>query len=138
MKKLILAVLLALCLAVPCRASDITIQRVTVMDGSTAVAAGDDYSGTTTTYTVGNREGFFSIQASATGSGAAKIEYYVSMDGTNFAEPSGASDIITGLTSSSGTVTAAFDPPLCESLRIVVTETGGASSITPTIYLMYR
>ncbi len=112
--------------------------RATVMAGATAISAGDDYSGTTTTYEVANRQGYFSVQASATGSGTAKIEYYISLDGTNFAEPSGVTDIITALTSASGTVTASFAPPICTKLRIVVTETGGVSTITPTVYLMYR
>ena len=116
-----------------------TVPKVaTIMDGATAIAASQDYSGTTTTFYVSGVEGFFAIQASATGNGTAKVEYYTSIDGVTFAEPAGATDIIAALTSASGTVTVQFFPDYCERLRIVVTETGGVSTITPTIRMIYR
>jgi len=136
------ALLILVCLGlglVPCVAlAGSSVSLVTIMDGSTAIAASDDYSGTATTFSVAGREGFFAIQASASGSGTAKVEYYTSLDGTTFAEPAGAVDIIAALTSASGTVTVQFFPDFCEKIKIVVTETGGASSITPTIRMIYR
>jgi hypothetical protein len=119
-------------------ASSTVPTTVKIMGGATAVSASRSYSATATTFDVENSQGYFSVQASATGSGTAKIEYLVSLDGTNFAEPSGASDILTGLTGASGVLTASFQPPICKKIKIAVTETGGSSSITPTVYFMYR
>ena len=138
MKKVLFLSMAIILLASTSWAGDNPPSRVVVMSGSTAISAGADYSGTSTTFTVGDRQGYFTIQASATGSGTAKIEYYVSVDGTNYAAPQGSSAVITGLTSSSGIVNAQFFPDFCEKIRIVVTETGGVSTITPTIYLLYK
>ena len=139
MKKLfVLLMVLGLGLPGLALADDYGATLVTVMGGSTAISASHCYSSTSTIYNVGNRQGYFSVQASATGNGTASINYQISLDGTNFATPATTSAAITGLTSSSGTVTAYFAPPLCQKIKVIVTETGGSNTITPTIYLMYR
>lgn len=139
MKKMLL-VLVCLGLGlVPTTALARSVTSVTIMDGATAISASDDYSSATlTTFTVGDREGFFAIQAVTTGNGTGKIEFYTSIDGVTFKEPTGGGDIITGLTTAGGAKYAEFSPDYCEKIRIVVTETGGANSITPTIKMIYR
>ncbi len=137
------ALLILVCLGlgfVPAMALAGSTPRVaTIMDGATALSASQEYSGTTTTFTVSDREGFFAVQASAVGTGVVKIEFYTKADGAaTFAEPSSGGDIITGLTGSSGTVTTQFSPDYCNELCIVITETGGAASVTPTVKMIYK
>jgi hypothetical protein len=84
--------------------------------------------------------GYFSIQVALTGDGTAKFEYLLSNDGTNYLEPSSASDIGTGLTKtggpgSDGKEIYSFSPELAKHMKIKVTETGGANSITVTVTL---
>jgi len=80
-------------------------------------------------------EGYFSIQGTVTGDGTAKIEYELSNDGITYVEPESATDIITGLTKTSGPGSDGkffeeFNPELALYLRLKVTETGGANSVT--------
>ncbi len=112
------------------------LKKVIVLDGTTSIAASG--SSTSDTYMVGMSEGFFAIQVSTAGAGVLKVEYLASMDNANFQEPSGATDIITDINAGSGTVYISFSPDFCEYMKIKVTETGGASSVTPTVTLLFR
>jgi hypothetical protein len=138
MKKLILALLFCL-IASPAMALDIT--SVTIADGLTAVAAGHSYS--PVSVNCSTLEGYFALQGRIAGDGTAKIEYWTSSDGTTYREPTGATDIISGFTKTSGPASDGrffiqFAPDFCKYLKIVITETGGVSTITPTITLIKR
>lgn len=85
-------------------------------------------------------DGFFGLQYTITGNGTAKIEYLLSNDGTTYVEPSAATDIATGLTKTSGPGSdgkdyVAFSPEVSRYLKIKVTETGGANSVTGVLQL---
>lgn len=111
------------------------------------VAASGSASSTAIDFANMNRswqpDGYFSIQVAVTGDGTAKFEYLISNDGTNFLEPSAASDITTGVTKTSGPGSDgkdiySFTPLPCRWMKIKVTETGGADSITVTVDLMFN
>lgn len=80
--------------------------------------------------------GFFSIYVIVAGSGTAKIEYLLSLDGTTFLIPSGADDIVTAMTAGSDILP--FSPELAKQLKIKVTETGTSDPITVTIILAFQ
>ncbi len=118
------------------------VKMATMMDGGTAVAAGHAYSPTYVSLDF-QKDGYFAVQGRIQGSGTAKVEYWVSADGTTYREPQNGSDIVSGFTATSGPLSdgrfyAQFSPDFCQFLMIVVTETGGVSTITPTIYLLYK
>ncbi len=84
-----------------------------------------------------NASGYFSIQMVLSGValGVLKGEYQVSNDGTNFVEPTGATDIFTALDinagpGSDGIDIYSFEPELAKFLKIVITETDGAAGVT--------
>ena len=86
------------------------------------------------------RTGIFSLQFAVSGNGTAKFEYEISLDGTNWLEPSTASDIAAAQTAASGPGADgkdiyAFEPILAPYIRIKCTETAGANSITVTAWL---
>lgn len=88
------------------------------------------------------QDGIFSVLYTITGSGTAKIEYTVcaTKDGT-FIEPSGASDIASGLTSSSGTSgvdLVSFEPELAPFMKIKLTETGTAADVVVDLWLFIQ
>ncbi len=112
------------------------VKSVVILDGTTTIAASG--SDTSSAIVVGNKQGYFALQLSTAGDGTLKVEYHASADGTNFQEPSGADDIITGVVTGDGTVYIGFSPVFCEQMKIKVTETGGADSVTPTVTLLYR
>jgi hypothetical protein len=67
------------------------------------------------------------------GDGTAKVEYLVSVDGTNFVTPSTASDILTGFTKTSGTAgkdIIAVSIISARYLKFKFTETGTSDNIT--------
>ena len=110
-------------------------------DAVTIAASGTD---TSDAILFGTRvpDGFFSLQVTLTGSGTAKIEYQLSNDGTDYLTPSSASDVVTTHTVSSGPGSDGKDIYKIESMvtrgmKIKVTETGGANSITVTNTLVY-
>ncbi len=85
------------------------------------------------------------VAAVVSGSGTCKIEYFIpttqtdggGLDGLGgFIEPTGAADIGTGLTA--GSYTAEFTPVVCDAIRFKVTETGGANSVTVTVYVVIK
>ena len=75
-----------------------------------------------------NRAGIFSLFYTLTGTGTGKIEYQISYDDVTYAEPSEALDVGTGLTAGSDFIS--FEPVLAPFIRLKITETGGANSIT--------
>lgn len=84
-----------------------------------------------------NSEGFFSLQIAVTGDGTLKGEYQVSNDGVTYVEPTGATDIFSGFTKTSGPGADgkdlfSFSPPLALFVKIVLTETGGGDSVVAT------
>ena len=107
--------------------------------GSETIALSDNF-----TYDVDlvreNANGYFSIQIYITGDGTLKAEYLVSNDGTHFIEPTGATDIFSAYTKTSGPGSdgrdiVSFEPELAGHLRIKFTETGGANSVTIDAFL---
>ena len=85
-------------------------------------------------------DGFFSLQFTVTGDGTAKVEYELSNDRVTWSEPEGAPDIATALTKTSGPASdgkgiVGFSSETSPSMKIKVTETGGADSITVTAVL---
>jgi len=82
-------------------------------------------------------EGFFSLQITLTGDGTGKFEYQLSNDGTNYFTPSSGSDIVTAHTVASGPGgdgkdIYTFQPELAKYMKIKVTETVEANTITVT------
>ena len=82
------------------------------------------------------KDGFFSIQLILTGDGTAKVEYEVSNTGFDYVTQSDAEDIIvSGFTKTSGPGSdgkdlISFDVEPSSKMKIKITETGGADSIT--------
>jgi len=102
--------------------------EIDAWDGSTIAASSTGFYD----ITLGDYrpEGFASLQVEISGSGTLKIEQTTSNDGLTFNEPSGASDIVTALTT--GSAIYPFDLSFAKYLRILLTETGGADSVTIT------
>jgi len=80
-------------------------------------------------------EGFFSLQFNLTGTGTAKVEFMISNNDVDYIEPTGASDVLSAFTVTSGPGAngkdiASFSPPLARFLKLKVTETGGANGVT--------
>jgi len=78
--------------------------------------------------------GFFSVQVTIAGAGTAKVEYLLSHDNATFSDCG--TDIAIGLTA--GTQIYPFpdgEPVVAPWMKIKVTETGGASGVTATVYL---
>lgn len=85
-------------------------------------------------------EGFFSLQVALTGTGTGKCEFLVSNDGVTFIEPTGATDVFSGLTvaggpGGDGKDIFSFSPPVARFIRLKLTETGGANGITVTAWI---
>ncbi len=85
-------------------------------------------------------EGFFSLQVTVTGSGTAQITYKVSNDNVSWRTPSGASDIVTAHTVSTGDSGLEFYDlsgtiQFARYLRITVTETSTTDAIAITATL---
>jgi hypothetical protein len=82
--------------------------------------------------------GIFSLQLAITGDGTLKVEAKVSNDGTTYLVPDGASEIKTGLTKTSGPggdgkIFIGFQTlGVSRFVKILLTETGGANSVTVT------
>jgi len=84
-------------------------------------------------------DGFFGCQVALTGDGTAKVQWGVSIDGTNFIYSDAVSDdIVTAHTKTSGPGSDGkdiyqFSPTTARWLKIKVTETGGANGIVVTV-----
>ena len=88
-----------------------------------------------------NFDGYFSLQlVVSAGTGVFKAEYQLSNNGTNYVEPTGATDIATTFGASSGPGSDGIDlytftPDLAAFMKILFTETGGANSVTFSAWL---
>jgi len=84
--------------------------------------------------------GNFSVQYLITGDGTLKLEYNLSNDGATYVEPTGASDIGSSLTKTTGPGgdgkdILSFNPMLARYLKIKATETGTAQAAVLTLWL---
>lgn len=116
---------------------------VTKMFDAETVAASGSSTSSTIVRLADYAYGYFAVQMGISGSGTAKLEFEVSADGVTFAEPQGATDVFSGITATSGpgsdgNVYVEFDPDVFKYLRLKLTETGTASSITATVYLLIK
>lgn len=105
-----------------------------IFDAVTIAASENSTSGAIDLSVFGG-SGFMSLQVAITGDGTAKAEYLVSNDGSDYLDPVGAADIYSSFTKTSGTGTngkdlQSFSVPAAGFLKIKITETGGANSIT--------
>jgi hypothetical protein len=88
-----------------------------------------------------NAEGYFSTQIIVTaGTGVLKCEYLLSNDGTNFVEPTGATDVFSSFSATSGPGSDGIDiytftPDLAKWIQIKMTETAGLASVTFDLYI---
>jgi len=129
--------MLMLMLAMPATAGNAPIVTKNIFSAETITASG---TATSTATDLSNMAGFFTIQVAVSGSGTCKIEYLLSNDGTNYLEPTSASDIATGVTATSGPGTDgkniySFSPEMAKYIKIKITETGGANTVTVTAWL---
>jgi len=131
MKRMIL-ILLVLLLVPVIGSAETSIVCATMQDGVTITASGSDTSGP---FDLKRRAGYFSLQIEISGTGTAKIEYLLSNNGTDYIEPATATDIATGVTAANDNEIYSFSPELARYLKIKVTETGGANSVTVTTTL---
>jgi hypothetical protein len=83
------------------------------------------------------QDGTFSIKYTVTGTGTCKFEYNLCDTKTGtFIEPSGASDIASSITASSGTSGTdwvSFSPILAPFMKIKCTETGSSNAVVVTL-----
>jgi hypothetical protein len=147
MKRLLTAFFILAVFAAPARAADPTtvVNLVDAAGGTTTLAAGGAYTSAAVDCT--RAEGYFGLQMAVSGAptytGTVKAEAWVSADGVTFAEPEGAADILTGMTATSGPagngkVYIKVQPDFCRYIKIVFTETGGASGVTIAAKLAVR
>lgn len=104
-----------------------------------AVSAGGSYSGTSSSggsYNIQGIDGYVGVQVSVAGSGTLSMTYLLSNDRVTFSEPESqkaSDDILSGITSASGTVFKSFTPVMGRYMKFEIAETGGASAYTATI-----
>ena len=137
MKKFFVAILLVFALVVSANADIYTVNALT----SESIDASGNASSTAIDLKRYKIDGYFSVQVTIAGSGTAKVEYLISNDGTNYIEPTSASDITSGMTATSGPGSDgkdifSFSPEPARFMKIKVTETGTSNSITATVVLM--
>lgn len=142
-KILIISFLLAFILAVfPAKAQNYAIDRVDLFSSVTVTAGSSFTSGKITLDGLANL-GYFSLQILVTGNGTAKFEYLVPAHENTFLEPSGASDIASGFTKTSGPGSDGkdrftFNPDLTRAIKIKVTETGALSAIVVSAFMIVQ
>jgi len=78
--------------------------------------------------------GYQSLQYAVTGSGTVELTFQVSNDGVTFSTPPDAAVIISGVTVGTGLVQIEMTT-IAKYIKIIATETGGADSVTITIWL---
>jgi len=118
-----------------------------VLNAVTVGASGSFTTSALDTYMT-DPAGFFSLQVAVSGSGTCKFEYEISCNKSEGSEgdyltPTSASDIATGITATSGAGSDGkdifqFNPELSRSIKIKVTETGGASTVTVSAWLAFQ
>lgn len=88
-------------------------------------------------------DGYFSVQVEITGDGTATLSYTLSNNDKDYLVPTGASEIIAGLTKTSGPSGdgknmykfATGEPMLAKYIKFVLTETGTSETVTATVWL---
>ncbi len=114
------------------------VQAKKVFDSRTVPKGSSEVSDEITVYLA---NGSFSLHVQVSGDGTCKFEYEVkNSNDANFIVPTGASEIATGVTKSSGENSDGEDhfpitPNTGIKLRIKATETGGSSSVTVTAWI---
>ena len=136
-RKTVFTIMLMLMLAITANAGNAPIITKNIFSAETLEAAG---TATSTATDLSNMEGYFTIQVAVSGSGTIKIEYLLSNDGTNYLEPTSASDIATGVTATSGPGgngknIYSFSPEMAKYVKIKITETGATDTVTVTAWL---
>jgi hypothetical protein len=122
-------------LMIPSPAGAIQITSPAVLNSRTIVASGNASSAEIDLRSI-TANGAFSIWYTITGSGTAKIEYQTSpRSGGTFISPA-SETAITDKTA--GSYHQTINPVIAPYMKIKVTETGGASSITITLYLIIQ
>jgi len=121
------------------KAEDTTkrLKVIKVVDAQT-IAAGGSYTSAAISLAVD--VGVYSLQFAVSGSGTAKFEYNLTNNYLDYIEPSTAVDIASGITATSGPGSngkdiVSFSPLPAASIKIVVTETGGANTTTVSAWL---
>ena len=82
--------------------------------------------------------GFFAVQLTMTGDGTLGLVYEISIDETNFVQPTGFTAITTAFSKTSGTAgdgtdIIAFNPELCIAIRFTATATTSDVVLTATL-----
>lgn len=106
------------------------IQTTKVIDGVTVAASGSTTSDALDLNSI-KMNGDCSLQITVT-AGTWKVELLASNDGTNYVEPEGFSDIITGVTSAASPLTY-YAPPVARFHKWKATETGGSAGGDVTV-----
>ena len=117
--------------------------RTKTIFNAVTVAANDSEESVAIDLNADRPNGSFSIQVNITGDGTCKFEYLSSNDGVTYRKPSGADDIASSLTKTSGELSDGndffpFTPDFSEYIKIRCTETGTSDSVTITVILAYQ
>jgi hypothetical protein len=77
--------------------------------------------------------GYFSAQLQVSGAGSVTVEYQVSVNGTDYVEPTNASDLFSGVGATGGPgadgkAIVSFSPVVARYLRLKLTSTGVTTS----------
>lgn len=139
MKKLIIALIVALMVAIPATANNNYIYLIDPNPhDANSVAASQNESSYAIDLSAYDPDGFFAIYVLATGDGTATIELTQSVDGTTYIET--IPDIATGFTKTSGPggdgkAIYRVRPMPMRWMKFKVTETGGVAAVVITIKL---
>lgn len=122
------------------RAETLMVQKI--FNAVTVVASGTGTYPTTgiDLTKIPDLQGFFSLYVEVSGDGTANIEYLLSHDNVTYHEPSSGANIATSVVKTSGPgsdgkETYSFEPELARYLKVKVTETGGANTVTVSAWI---
>lgn len=139
MKKLLLTIILV-CFAATAFGADVTVTKII---NTVTIAAGASHTSKAIKLN-DNQAIYFSLQATvadAGTSGTCKFEYLMSLNGIDYREPANASDIVSGITSASGSgsdgkIYYSFRPEPGKYMKIKVTETANSTNaVIVTVWL---
>ena len=110
---------------------------IKVIDNATIAAAGTFVS---EAFFTKRFNGYQSLQVQVSGNGAAKFYYKISNNGSDFLIPYGGTNILTGVSSTSGPgsdgkMIVEFICQFGDEVKICCEETGGVNSITVSAWL---
>ena len=113
------------------------IEVLQIFDAEAVMASGTGQSGAVTLQSRSKVEGFFSLELEITGDGTCKAEYQLANSAaSNCRVPENAVAIATNLTKTSGpnsdgkVFLEGWSPGVAKFIKILITETGGANSVT--------